>query len=417
MADQDFKIVITSTADTSGFKQATVATGDLVAAGNKSADAASLQTLKHGELKKILQEMGNATVPGLGRSLSQLALGPVGAAMALVGAYQMLKGKLDDADGAMNALADDAAQPIGSGIEAYRRSLDEARVALGNFYAALKHAGVDNDPIKTEIDRAKALADAKLEAENKVREAMGLPPLDKIRDSAALMAEQSDRESAAPGLEKDAAAKRSAADEAKRKLVDDQDALARLRSILNDPKNPTYQKMVGDEEAAAKNLERVQNIQRIAPNAQAKAALQAEVDAAQANYNSVFAVRGNYRTRLGQLESGLTERSQTAADSEMSATEAEGQFKQNTARLRQLPGLLSHAQKLEGAQEDSAKLVNVLNTRGGQLNMTIGEMAEKTGKSHDQTLKIISGVVAGTLRRDTVIAQLEQQVRALSRFK
>ena len=417
MADQDFKIIITSTADTSGFKQAASATQDLNVAGAKSAETASVQTLKHGELKKILQEMGNATVPGLGRSLSQLALGPVGAAMALVGAYQMLKDKIADADAQMESLADEASKPIGSSIENYRKSLDEARVALGNFYAALKHAGVDNDPIKTEIDRVKALADAKIEAENKVREAMGLPPVGKIGDSAALNAEMMDREAAAPGLEKDAAAKRTAANEARRKLADDQAAITQLRAVLNDPTNSLYKKTVADEEAAANNLARVQNIQRIAPTPEAKARLQAEVDAAQANYNSVMSVRGNYRTRLGQLEGGLTDRSQAAADAELSATDAEGQLKQNTARLRQLPGMLSHAQKIEGVQEDAGRVADVLNSKGGQLNMTMADLAKISGKNQDQTLRIAQLMLSGELRRDIVIAQLEAQVRAQSRFK
>jgi hypothetical protein len=414
MADQDFKIVITSTADTTGFKQAAAATGDLAKAGSKSADSAAAQTLKHEELKKVLQEMGNATVPGLGRSLSQLAMGPVGAALALVGAYQMLKDKITEADAAMDAMGVEAAKPIGSGVEAYRKSLDDARVALGNFYAALKHAGVDNDPIKTEIDRAKALADAKLEAENQVRQAMGLPPLAKIGDSAALMAEQSDREAAAPGLEKDAATKRTAANEAKRKLDTDQTAIGILSKQLGlSGSNLTYDtesKKLEDleKERAARQRQYDNNPTALNPARIELARINVEID-------EINQARGRRSTLLGQLEGGLTGRAQVAADAELSANESEGQLKQNNARRRQIPGLLSHTQKMEGVQEDAGRVVDVLNTRGGQMNKTLGQLASATGKTQEETINIVQSILSRTTTMSQRISQLERQLQAVQR--
>jgi hypothetical protein len=365
--------------------------------------------------------MGNLTVPGLGRALSALAFGPVGAAVALISAYKILREKIEDADAAMEALSAEAAKPIGSGIEAYRASLDEARTALGKFYAELKNAGVDNDPIKTEIDRARAVADAKIEAENKARQALGLAPVQKIGDAAALMAEQMDREAAAPGLLKDAEAKRAAANAAQDKLASDQTAIGILRKQLGiggggDATFDSEQKKLEElAEDQAKRQAQFDSAQKNG-NESVAAVARRELQRIENEVGGIDADRGRRRKLLEQLEGGLSGRSQTAADLGISADDAEAMVKNNAARLRQLPGMTDHAQKVEDTQRQGERVADVLNAKGGQMNMTLAQLAAATGKSYDQTMNIVQGILNKSGEFERRMAQMEAQLHQQGRY-
>jgi hypothetical protein len=244
--------------------------------GKRTVPEAAEQTeqfnAKGRNLAKMVREL-NHVIPGLGVAL-KAAFSPVGAVIsALVIGFGYLNNKIKEFNDQLDQMAAEAAKPLGAGVDAYKQSLDNAKIKLGEFLSALDSAGKDKDPVKNKIDRANDLVEAELEGQRKIVEALGKSEAARLRAQGAsdqqiaaaearsqAVIEQIDMaktrtrgssgmtsllmesEAQAPALKADALAKRAAADEARRKLDSDLLAVGILRGQLGggDGKVSTY---------------------------------------------------------------------------------------------------------------------------------------------------------------------------------
>lgn len=392
----------------------------------KEAKAAEESGISHRELRHGLMEIGNVAAPGAGRALSELAMGPLGAALALVGAYESVRSSLEAASEAADRLAEELAKPETGGIQAVQKAWDDAATAYGEYLDKISSAGKDKDPIKTEVDRAKELVLARLEAQKKIQEAMGdqagaaytQGSIERTKGTSSLLLEQGMRERAQPELAQQADAASLAAIAADKKFRDDQAKLAADREAT-DP-NSAAGKALADKikaaseaaEAAKALPDQINNIGGPATDfraQKAKAIADAEANLAAANQELA-----NRRKEQATLEGNeaLRQASKTEADSD--AKNAAEAATANRGRLVQLPGEIGQAQKVADINEHSQKVLSILETHGGRLNETLQQLANSLGFTHEATLNMVNRIVAG---QDTFAGRMANLERMLERLE
>ena len=428
-------------------KAATDGNTDLAAAEKESSEAAEFLHHNHRQLHMMMHLVGGEAGHA-GAALLNMFRGPVGPILALVGLFELVKGKIDETEAEAEKLSDELAKPMGAGIEAYRKSLDEAKTELGKFLSSLKHAGDDNDPIKTEIERAKQLLTVELENQKKIIEGLHKVELQRLRasgaspeqiaavearqqseidhlnekveltkGSSALMLEQTEREQAAARLATEAQEKRGRANQAKWKFEEDQTAIQILSGMLglgeSGGKNSTYvlEEKKLQELTAERDTRKKQFDGAVASgNGSVSGIAGRELERLNREIEEIIGTRDSRRTRLNQLQNSETSRSQATADAETDATDAEGKQKTNTGRLKQIPGDLDQVVKVEDIEQHTNRITETLNQHGGKLNESLGQLMSETGKTHDQQIKILTGIVTGLLKVQNVVAQLETQL-------
>ena len=440
MADSDnpdIKVKIASEADTKGFQQAAAAgkqlkidTSDLSdetkrqlgllpeleAATKKSALAVEFETFRRRELGKVLLEVGNAA--GIsGKALSELAGGPIGAALALVGAYEAVKKSLDDADKKMDELLELAAQPMGTGAKGLQEAWDDAATAIGKYHAALAD-GNGEDPIKKDIERTKELTLARLEGQKKIAEAMGdTAAVARINEAienttvSSFQEEQSRREKAAKELSPEQAIKDEA--EAKRKFNSDQKQLAYARDVL-DPKTEVGKRAADSRQEALDKLEAAKNqpdtisgmgegpdIDNRAAKARAIATAQGDFDKAN---NAVALAKRNKE----QLEHSEPARQQAVTEAGDRRKFAEA----NSVRLKELSPFIQQKNSVNDLNQHSEKVVEILNQHGGALGKSLKEMGQAAHMNNAQIETMANAIVEGHISFAQRMARLEAQVRA-----
>lgn len=175
MADQDFKIVITSTADTTGFKDAKSATDDLSKSipeswqgmeklGDKTKGAGESGekfSMKGREMKQVLNQL-DGVVPGLGKSiegLGQVITGTGGAMIVLQLAFEAAKIYVEMYNEAVERSEKMTAARFDSMREAARNALNE----LEEYRKKMDEATKRSDPVadKLAADRAVLSAEFK----------------------------------------------------------------------------------------------------------------------------------------------------------------------------------------------------------------------------------------------------------------
>ena len=473
MADdnsQDLKIHIISDADTTGFKQASAAgsklkidTSDLSDetkrslgiipqledATKKSAAAADVSGLSHRELKKVLLDVGNVAAPGAGRALMELAMGPVGAGLALVAVYEMLKKSLEDDEAEMDKIAEAASKPETGGIKAVQDAWDSAAESLGKYYAKMSTAGEDNDPVATQIKRAKEMADAQTEASKKIVEALGQETIARLRNSgaskeqialaetnlksqlaaldqqkehatgsAALAEEQRARLAQNNKLQAEANAATEVAAAAKKKFTDDQSVLEHARQAL-DPATEAGKALKKRQEDAAQKMEFAQQIPEtisgmgVGPDIdnsefrkKAIADAQDEID----KVNAEVAARKKEKAQLEASEvarSTINDKAQEAANAKQEASE------KNQGRLRELPGEITQANNVEATKDHAQQVIDVLNNHGAKSTATLGEVATAIGLTEQQRLNIAERILKHTMTVQQQWAGIEQRLAQL----
>src|ERR1039458_4134824 len=153
--EREFKIKITTAADTSGAKQTAAALDNLGGAQEK----AGKQAEKHGahphELHRVFHSL-NEIVPGLG-VLMQAAFSPVGAAISLaVIAFRLFREKMKETNEEFRKMEDEAAKPATLRMVAWREATVEAAVGLGHLQRALADAARGEQTIKEATERSRS---------------------------------------------------------------------------------------------------------------------------------------------------------------------------------------------------------------------------------------------------------------------
>jgi hypothetical protein len=313
--------------------------------------------------------------------------------------------------------------PDTSGINGVKTAWDDATKAYGEYVAKLATAGKDNDPIKTEIERAKELTLARLEAQKKIEEAMGdkagaeytQRSIDLTKGSSSLIAEQDAREKAQSKLEADSAARANEARAADKKFADDQAKLKSDREAT-DPNSAAGKALQKKIDAAADKVDAATSspdetisyaggpaVDRRKEKAQAISDAQAELSAAQRELD-------NRKKEQSQLESDESLRVAQKSAADAAATAADDASEKNKGRLTQLPGEIKQDTATEAIKQHSDKVVEILNTHGGALNETLAQLAAETGKTQQQTLNIVESILDGHFTAQRRIAQLEAQL-------
>lgn len=449
----DLKINIVTEADTKGLQQASTASKllkidtsdlsdetkrqlgllpELETATKKSALAAEFETFRRRELGKVLLEVGNAA--GIsGKALSELAGGPIGAALALVGAYEAVKKSLDDADKKMDELLELAAQPMGTGVKGLQEAWDETATALGKYRAALAD-GNGEDPIKKEIERAKELTLTRLEGQKKIAEAMGdTAAVARINEAiehtsvSSLKDEQAKREAAAKKLSPERAIKDEA--EAKRKFKDGQDQLTRARDML-DPKTEAGRRAAESRQEALDKLEVAKNQPDTisgmgqGPDIDNRAAKAADIAAAQTEFDRANNLLALAKRTKEQLEGNEATRQQAVTEAEDQRKQAEA----NRLRLKALPGIIGQNEKVQdetdrdehvaaaikkdvsaGNSGDHAAAVAAL-AESQRLGRELATAAKDAATSHSESLESIKDAL-NDLRRAN--AKLQGQINGM----
>lgn len=440
-AAQELRIHIISDADTRGFSQSAAASKQLKVDTSdlsdetkrslgvlpqlednlkKSGHAAEESGLSHRELRRVLSDIGNVAAPGAGAALGELAFGPVGAALALVGAYEAVKKTLEAAIEAADKLAEELAKPDTAGIKGVQEAWDEATKKYGEYLAAVENAGKDKDPIKTEVERAKQLVLAKYEGQKKIAEATGdtagaayyQNQIDRTNQSS-LITEQMRREQAQPELQAAAAEAAEAAAAEARKFKNDQAKLEHSREAL-DEKSAAGKALRERIEKAGEALETAQAEPDFSPQGRdLRADKGRRISEAQADLDAANQELANSRKEVAQLEASEVQRAKAKAAAEEEAKTKAEAVVNNAGRLNQLPGEINQAGALTDINEHSRKVVDILNAHGGQTNESLQQLAQSLGYTHGATLNMVERIVSGLDSYNARMAQLEAKLASM----
>ena len=411
MADEQFKIEIISTADTAGFTATTKAVDGLnsstkegasahekLAQATKTAEhATEAAGIPHRELRKILLDVGNVAAPGAGRALMELGMGPIGVALALVGVFEMFKKTLEADEEEADKLGEILGQPFGiSGIEAVQKKWDDASAALGKYSAAYTAAGHDDDPEATALKRSKELIDTKIaalkkevqaqaeveqaairangatnklskeEIERQVETAKGrtrqqLDNLDNLKDratgSGALQQEQRERTTNDAGLQQAARHLLDIKSDTDTKFAADQAELKKQRELIglgeggaDNEKFKAFQKQREDAESAladAKAMPDIVSGMGVGPDIDQTDAKRQAVQEAQDKVDSLARIAAAARQEVDRLARSEAQRSADKDLADKAAEDATAESSKNAGRLKQLPGEIAQAKRVE----------------------------------------------------------------------
>jgi hypothetical protein len=437
---------------------AELAQKDLGTAMDKGAAAAEHSTISHRGLHMLLHEMGNITVPGLGRAIGALAFGPLGALIAIVSAFEAVKKSIEANEAEMDKLDEILSKPTTAGIEGIRTAWDEAQDALAKYYSAMQHVGEEKDPVAKEVKNIKELSDAQIEAAKKITEALGKQEVAGIRaqDAAAGKSKEDTDKDVHAAEEKTRRAVESldASKEAgnigllqyeqERRLSDN----APLQKATIDANEKARQAQVQyqNDEAAKKAAQGLAN-----PNSETGKVLNQQIETASAKVehdakwlniakktfrpaNLISADEkqlADSQSELARL-TGLREKSKTLADkleksqfardeikdnAEATAADTKSKSLTNQERLRQLPGEIDQAQKIEGIHTDERQKIDQINspnTPKAVQNVELGEhLAKIPVQKLDQESKTHLMSIAHAV--DSHVTTLQEAVTAMNK--
>lgn len=475
MADgdtQELKLHIVTDVDPKGFqgvsdgtKKITVDTNDLSDATKrslgmlpplqqqlkKSGEAAAESAISHRELRRVLDEVGNVAAPGAGAALGELAMGPLGAALALVGAFELLKDKIAEANDEMDKFAALAAQPQTGGIKAVQDAWRDATAAQAEYDAAMRTAGQDNDPVATRIKDIKAITAAQIEASKQVVEAYGREQVAYLRahggtaeqitaaenatkaqlnaldsqnrrdeGSDALKLEQSKRQAQADDLAAAERAANAAKQAADKKAEDNADELKKAQDKLN-PDTPDGKKFADRKTEAEAALNKANALPDYIPDPYGmnpaidnRAAKQVNIDKAQDEQEKLRIEEEGTRKRLAQLKADAekTQADKDAADD--AAKRAAEASQHNKDRLGQLPDEIRTDTTVEGIKDQGSAAVAALNSHLGNIHDTVGQQAAAAQVTAKQINGVLQGLLTGDLTQQQFLIGVQQRIDQLN---
>jgi hypothetical protein len=406
--------------------------------------AVELENLSHRETRRVLDVIGNVAAPGAGRALGELAYGPVGAALALAGAFEYLRSKIDEVAKQEEDLNEQELSEHQKNIEALQTAWDNTQKALGDYYAALATAGDEKDPTKKQLDNIKAVTDAQIESSKKIIEALGKQEVaylrahggspDQIADAEArtqsqvrgldadkanadgpalLQLEQQKRLAQDAQLQRDAIAAEQQA--AAAKAANDKNAreLAGVNDQL-DPSTKPGKALKEKQEAAATALKNAQEmpdqVADVSPaggvilrdNTAAKAAA-----IAKAQEDIAVAAAARLVERQKQLQDNEFALQEKEKETAKRASDANATSTTNRARLKELPGDINQAQQVQGINQTGDAIVDKINERDATTGQTLGAMGAAAHLNQSQIIEIARELLAGQLTHAQEIAGLK----------
>jgi hypothetical protein len=151
-----------------GLKKSAEELGD---SENETSSKTETLELSHRELHKILHLLGNSTVPGLGRALGELAMGPIGIALAIGTAFEQVRKHIEEVNKELDEMGERAAQAfadVKANLFDAIRDEEFSTEKIDKFFAHVKEQA---DEAKQKIKDAFELKNAQSEAQEKVLKA------------------------------------------------------------------------------------------------------------------------------------------------------------------------------------------------------------------------------------------------------
>ena len=468
MADSDKTLKLLIEMGVIGKEDVAAANGLLAETGTTAAASANAATDLGGAHKKLAEETKGASeaakehevhlqggqkafgilnklVPELGHELHALFLGPVGPAILLGIAVATVREKLAAYNEELDKVGEAEIEEHAAAVARLQNAWQEAEIALGKYWASMATAGGEKDPTKKQLDNIKAVTDAALDANKKEIESLGrievaylrahhgtpeqiaaaeertrasVEKIDRTKQFedgvGSLMAEDEDRKKNDRARAAEAVAALDTAAKAKQKFDEQSAELAGLwkkpeASALAEEKAGVDARLM----AAKTAPDFISNPMVAGGRVDMREENKKFLEETQSESDRLEVKMKSLREREAQLKRDLAE---TAMNKDIAETDAATKTEisiHNRARLSELPGEISQAQKVQGATDQGRAAVDVLNQRGGQLHMTLGELVTATHKTHEQTVKIIESVVSGHASFALRMAQLEAQVAAI----
>jgi len=432
------KLGVIGEADLKAANQLLAETG---AATEKAGEHAKEANHHHGESRLIFAEL-NKLVPGLGHALHAAFAGPLGAIILAGIAVHEVQEKLAEYNKELDAVGERELAEHEEEVGKVRKAWDEAKSALGKYYADMATAGEEKDPIKKQLDNIKQLNDAQLEATKKEIEALGKQELSYLRAHGAspeiiaaveerqrrelesldskkkandgvdyLQGEKARREAAAPELNQAALETKERADKAAEAFNRNQSELDSLR-LQMDPRSDRSKE---DQRKRAEIENRIANLGNLsdfsATGEDLRGYKKEKIGKAQKELDELSPDK--ILRRIQQLEHEITGLS---ANKEFTANEArlaEERSKTNQGRLRELPGDIAQAQKVQGVNDAGREALDIINTTSARTHLTFGQMAAAIGMSHDKTLKVAERIVNHQLTVQQELTALEGRLSQL----
>jgi len=388
--------------------------------------------------------------PGVGDAIAAAFSGPLAPVIILGMAIGEVKKLLDDYNADLDRQADEAYQPHIDAVNRVQTAWDNAAESYGEYLAKLDNAGKDPDPTKTEISRAKEVAVAELEGKKQIQDEKAKKELDDLRKSGAsseeiaavrerqrtasdaiqteierakgsssLTAEQAERDKNKSTIEDAATKAADAARAADQKFATDQYKLNEDRDLLNPDSSAgkAFQKRIDDADAkeqAAKALpdEIIESGGGFSFTTVDNSANKANaIELAKKDRESIQKERDERRDEMIRLQSNEAERVRDKDKADSGAADAAAAALQNKARLEQLPGEIDHHKKIEGIHEHTRQSIELINTQSAVLNEALGHFANGAGKTHQQTIDIVTSLVTGFSDYGQQLAQLDSKMR------
>ena len=413
--------------------------------------AVELETLSHRETRKVLNEIGNVVAPGAGRALGELAFGPVGAALALATAFEFLRKKIEDVEKQEEELNQEQLTEHQKNVDALKQAWLDTQKALGDYYAEMATAGTEKDPTKKQLENIKAITDAQLESSKKIIESLGKQEVAWLRANGGtpeqiaaaeertrlaeakidskkefadgvggLRLEQQQRSNQDSELQRRAIEAVQEAGKAKEENKKNIEALAFTNESL-DPTKPAGKALAKKQQDAADAMAAAQGLrggkETVATDDQGGSvvidydAIKAKaVAAAQVAVDEANAEVARLTSRQQQLESKVFQLEENERITAANATNATGQSVTNRGRLRELPGEIEQAGRVQAVKDTGESAVEVVNTHGGRTNASLGELAAVLKLTEQQKLNLISGILNHTLSLQNVFKGLESRL-------
>jgi hypothetical protein len=438
MADQEFKILITSTADNTGFNQAAAGAGELTKAQAgvievtekdiKAATADKEETgkleLSKRELRETLRQLG-PQFSALGE-LASLAFNPF--TLAVGGLLLGLR--------EIDAMAQKVTENL-TGIQAPDIDLDKLKdstTGWNDYAAAVAKANDATSGSKAIFDSAIAGLRAQLEITkelNKENKNKALADLEAHKGSMSpedYTASKKAINDSYAGADKAAEGKESAAELARKyeEQTNFQNAAKKDQAELDKLKLPKDDKTVqaqidaqrAEAEAArAEAKKRGENVSKIQ-----------DLNDANAHGETPVSALADYATTYGSMpvdEAEKTERQkqldaeQRAKDLEANAAAREEELKKKQRITKDRDENLGKAAGLQGelpgdaTANNTKQVIDTLNIHGGRTNQALGDLATQIGLSEQQKLAIVTRILNHSLTAQAAFAGLEQRLAAL----
>ncbi len=350
-------------------------------------------------------DIGNVSAPGAGRALGELAFGPIGVGLALVGVFELLKGKIDDASEAAEKFTEITSNPETGGIEAITSAWEDATKAHAAYEASLATAGQDQDPVGTKVKRLKEIG-----------EAAGSP----TAELDALTLELQMRTAQGGVLAQREATTNQAKQDADAKYDTDEGKLKYAKNVVTNKDSKEYQDMQGRQESASAALESAKqlpdtivgggSIPQVMDNTTQKAAAIAD---AQSKVDAVNKELENYRSLISQLEGTETDRQKTKDEADEAAKKAAIESLKNQSRRVELPGEIQQAQTVQAAKLLKQDVAESRKDPMAPINANLEKYIESSGLTHQQTVDLMSRLVAGQITIQQALSVLGQRLNTL----